>query len=210
MVVVEYNMRIALIYTGHLRTWEKCKENHKQNIWSENTFEFWHVYKNDGCADPRHSIIPGEFYQMDGITHKYNTRRRPEACIAQSLNQWHNMFIGFCIVPKDYDVYVRIRPDIIFNNRIDFSRYDYGNNIYIPEGSDYGGINDQFAFGNYEVMKKYYSVYLNHKELWEEGVEFHTETMMLANLLKQGINIIRIPVTQQILREQSWQPTIVI
>lgn len=202
-------MRIALVYTGHLRTWYKCKTNHEVNIINDDCVLYWHTYERPE-GEPIYDPIPGEFYN-GLLDHKFNTRRRPEASVCNSLNQWHNMFIGFCLVPNDYDVYVRIRPDIMFGGKIKFEEYDCsGNTVYIPEGQDYGGINDQFAFGNYEVMKKYYSVYLNHAELWEQGVEFHTETMMLKNLEKQKIKIVRIPIEQHILREQHWKPEIVI
>jgi hypothetical protein len=144
--------------------------------------------------------IPGHFYLPAGPTHKFMTRKRPEASIDSTLNQWHNMYIGFCTVPQTFDVYVRMRPDIMFGGKINFEAYDYNNKIYIPEGNDYGGINDQFAFGNYEVMKKYFSLYINHQELWDDGVTFHTETMQLANLRKQGVEIIRIPITEYVLR----------
>lgn len=201
-------MRIALIYTGHLRTWDKCRTNHEGNFTGHDFVSFWHTYEHPGNA-PIFTAIPCEFYR-DMNDHRFNTNKRPEASVANSLNQWHNMFIGFCLVPCDYDIYVRIRPDIMVGG-IDFNQYDCkGNNVYIPEEKDYGGINDQFAFGSYEVMKKYYSVYLNHAALFDEGVTFHTETMMLKNLEKQGVNIVRIPITQYILRGQDWKPEIVI
>ncbi len=192
-------MKIIFIYTGNLRTWEHCKDNHAKNLYRDNNYNtIWHTYEK--TTGDNTIQIPAEFYK--GMTdHKYNTRKRPEATVAQSLNQWHNNFVAFCITPKVYDIYVRVRPDIIVGS-INFEQYDCtGNNIYIPEGNDYGGINDQFAFGSYEVMKKYYSVYLKYDELWNEGVSFHTETMMLHNLDKAGVNIVRLPVTEYILRE---------
>jgi hypothetical protein len=100
--------------------------------------------------------------------------------------------IGFNLIPKGYDIYVRIRPDTIFNGKLDFSQFDCtGKRIYIPQGMDYGGINDQFAFGNHEVMKIYYSVYQNCHELFNEGHKWHSEGMQLANLQKHGVEIVR-------------------
>jgi hypothetical protein len=145
--------------------------------------------------------VPESFYPDPFKEHKYNERKRPENTVYQSFGQWHNNFVGFCIVPRGFDVYCRIRPDIRFNGRVDFAKYDLsGDTIYIPDGNDYGGVNDQFAFGNYEVMKKYYSVYLNCHELWADGVEFHSEGMQLANLNKQGVRIVRIQPTEDIIR----------
>jgi hypothetical protein len=132
------------------------------------------------------------FYPDPFQHHRYHERKAPENTYYQTMRQWHCGFIGFCLVPQGYDIYVRIRPDITFNAPLDFSKFDCSRKvIYIPQGNDYGGINDQFAFGNHEVMKIYYSVYQTHHELWHEGALFHSEGMQLANLNKHGVEIVR-------------------
>jgi len=191
-------MRIAFIYSGGLRSWEKVQDNHKQNLWTDNCDLFFHTYEEPTAKRHFHFIkIPAEFYP-DLPNHKFNTRRRDETSVANVMNQWHNMFIAFCMVPKIFDVYVKVRPDLEFSSKIDFGQYNYENKIYIPEGNDFSGINDRFAFGNYETMRKYYSVYVNHNDLWEGGTIFHPETMVLANL--NGLEINRIPITETIIR----------
>lgn len=197
-------MKIALIYTGYLRSWEICRGWHKEHIWTPETDLFFYTYEKPVFGDTDrecfdfgslcwHIAIPQPFYPDPFAEHKYSSRRVPENTVYQTLNQWHNNFIGFCLAPLGYDIYVRIRPDIKLNGRMDFKQYDCtGNNIYIPQGLDYGGVNDQFAFGSYEVMKKYYSVYINCHELWrDDGITWHSEGMQLANLNKQGVNIVR-------------------
>jgi hypothetical protein len=194
-------MRVAIIYTGHLRTWEKCRDNHKSCLWTEETVKYFHTYDlPDGIEMwDAWMPIPCEYHYI--IDHPYNARRRPEISIGNTLNQWHNNFIGFCIAPKGYDVYVRCRPDIIFSGHIDLKQDLSGNKIYIPSGQDYyTGYNDQFAFGNYETMKAYYSVYLNHGKMFEDGLIFHTEEYVTENMKRCGLNIIRLPITNQILR----------
>lgn len=185
-------MITALIYTGHLRTWSQCRDNHRQMLWPYSNDMFMHTVEDLKLTD---------FHILDGVSHRYNQRRRGETSVANTLNQWHNNFIGFALVPKVYDVYVRVRPDIVFDKPVRFNDYDCtGRTIYITKEKDYGGVNDQFAFGNYDVMKDYYSVYLNHAQLFDSGVEFHTETMVLANLNLYGINIVRIDVEENIVR----------
>jgi hypothetical protein len=194
--------KVALIYTGHLRTWDKCKDNHYKNIITGNCKLFWHTYEaNPGqwyCTQ-----IAGEYYKIEPGTHRYDAHRRPETSVANTLNQWHNNFVGFAIVPNYFDVYVRMRADITFSGKIDFDSYDYsGNNIYIPQGHNYyDGVNDQMAFGSYEVMKKYYSVYLHHLEIYQTGKIFHTEGYVTENLKRQGVNIVRLPIDNYVIRE---------
>jgi hypothetical protein len=184
-------MRVALIYSGQERTWERCKQSHEDAIYTGDTVVFWHTVE-------ALKVYP-HFYQLDG--HPYDQNRRPETVVASSLNQWHNNFIAFSLVPRDFDVYVRIRPDITFSGRIDFSQDYSGLKVYIPHGHNYwDGVNDQIAFGNWESMRRYYSVYLNHGDIFREGVEFHTERYVTQNLIRQGVEIIRIPVDNYIIR----------
>lgn len=192
-------MRIALNYTGYLRTWEYCKPNHYENIITDECELFFYTYDfkdplyKDADNKYHFTRIPQPFYSDPFGEHRYNTRKAPENTAHQTLNQWVNNFVGFCLVPNTFDVVVRIRTDLKFNGRLNFHDYDCsGRTIYIPQGMDFGGVNDQFAFGNYEVMKAYYSVLLNCGELWKDGTIFHSETMQLANLNSQGINIVRI------------------
>lgn len=116
---------------------------------------------------------------------------------------WHNQFINFCLTPLGYDVYVKSRCDITLSDKVAFERYYYDDGtVYIPEGNDFapGAVNDQFAFGNYESMKKYFSVYLNHERLFDSGVQFHPETYLAENMRRLGVNIVRIPITNTIVR----------
>jgi hypothetical protein len=50
-------------------------------------------------------------------------------------------------------------------------------------------------------MKAYYSVYLNHGKMFEDGLIFHTEEYVTENMKRCGLNIIRLPITNQIIRE---------
>lgn len=193
-------MRVALIYTGHLRTWEKCKPDHFQKIITPESDLYFYTYEDPMMG--RFVKIPGEYWSLEIGSHPYDKNRRPETSVANTFNQWHNNFIGFNLVPKVYDVYVRIRADITFSERVDFTKYDYsGLKVYIPHGHNYwGGVNDQVAFGNYEAMKKYYSVYLNHGEIFKAGVEFHTERYVTENLRREGVEVVRIPIDNFVVR----------
>ncbi len=192
---------VALIYTGHLRTWNQCVGNHHEFIFQPETHAFFYTYDRPAWDNHYHRSklasfqwvgIPESFYPDPHAPHKYDSRKVPENTVYNTLNQWLNNFVGFRMVPKGFDIYVRIRPDIKFNGPLDFNQYDCtGNNIYIPQGFDYGGVCDQFAFGSYEVMKAYYSVFLKCHEYWENGTTWQSELMQLVNLQHHGINIIR-------------------
>ena len=197
-------MKVALNYTGLLRSWQQCKGNHYENIWAKETDLFFYTDKDplDNVENrEREFLISNSRFTKDQNTdwypdpfkpHLYDKNKAPENTIYQTFRQWHCGMIGFNLIPKGYDIYVRIRPDITLAGPINFADYDCaGKKIYIPQGNDFGGINDQFAFGNHDVMKIYYSVYQNCHELFNEGHKFHSEGMQLANLQKHGFEIVR-------------------
>lgn len=180
-------MNVCFIYSGHRRTWDQCQHNHIEML-GEGTS----VHYED------HNGI--DFYIGDEFG--YESNKVPETVVASTTNQWHNMFQAFVKAPKGYDVYVRMRYDTWFSEKVDFTQYDLSDNkIYIPSGNDYrDGVNDQMAFGNYNAIKRYYEVYLTHKMLFSHGKTFHTESYVKWNLEHFGIEIHRINCTNSIIR----------
>jgi len=197
-------MKIAILYSGHLRTWERCKINQQDTVFTNDSDLFFYTYTKPENTDYKQFIqIPGTYY--DKVVHGYDSNKNPVTCTDNTLQAWHNLFVGFCLVPNNYDIYVKSRCDIELSRKINYDDYDINdNNIYIPVGNDHcGGVNDQFAFGNYEVMKKYYSVYLNHLKLFQTGLTFHTEFYVTENLKYLGVNIIRLNKTTNIIVREN-------
>lgn len=92
------------------------------------------------------------------------------------MYQWSRIKKLFDRIPKDYDIYIRCRPDILieesvedFCQKIELFKPDKKNILYIPKGFDIFDekfgidlktcINDQIAFGSEDVMKVYCSLY---------------------------------------------------
>jgi hypothetical protein len=193
-------MKIAILYSGHIRTFEQCFINQQENLLTENSDLYFYTYTNPEVPYKQFIQIPGTYY--DGLVHDYDSNKNPITSTDNTLQSWHNLFVGFCLVPVNYDVYVKSRCDIILSGKIDYSQYPMiDNTVYIPLGNDHcGGLNDQLAFGNYMSMKKYYSVYLEHLKMFQDGLTFHTEYYVTKNLERKGVNIVRIPVTNYIVR----------
>ena len=91
-------------------------------------------------------------------------------------------------------------PDIVVSARFDIYIKEYifhplschrieDNTIYIPSGQDWGGLNDQFAYGNYESMSKYCNLYKYIDSL--ELHDFHPETLLKKYIEKVGLNVVR-------------------
>jgi hypothetical protein len=94
---------------------------------------------------------------------------------------------------SQYDVVLSIRADLKINNRFNFNTKP--NTIYIPRGNDFinYAINDQIAYGSYDVMKKYMNVINNCDKILKGGKSIpHPESLTLANLEINNIKIVRV------------------
>lgn len=91
----------------------------------------------------------------------------------------------------NYDVIISLRVDIKINSQFCFQNVDE-NTIYIPNNYDYGGINDQIAYGTINTMKKYMTIISNCPYLLENSLSIlHPETLTLANIVYNNLNIKR-------------------
>lgn len=182
--------KAVFLYSGFKRTWDRCKHNHDIMLIGDRI----EYHRNEDT----HNL---NFWQY-GIP-EYENNKAPETVVRNVLNQWHNNFMCFAKCSQlDGDVFVRNRYDIQLTDIIDFSKYELHDNVvYIPSGHDYReGVNDQFAFGNYNAMFKYYSVYLNHQKLFAQGHSFHPESYVLKNLLMNGMEVVRLTAQTMLIR----------
>lgn len=188
----------AIIYSGFLRSWEKVKQNQIDNIWSEDTMMFFYTYDKPDC----NRLL--NFYKQieDSIIYFPQVLRinmRLETSIGNTLNQWRNRRDAFKIISNEYNVVAICRTDIEFSGKINMVVQP--GKIYIPSGCDYGGVNDQFAYGDYDAMKVYCSLYDHYRTYFNEGLIFHPETYLKRHLLANGIEIVRIAQTNKIVRQ---------
>lgn len=91
----------------------------------------------------------------------------------------------------NFNIVFKWRTEIKFDNM--FSILEFKNNtVYIPSEKDYGGLNDQIAYGDLESMIKYSDTY-NHLEYLTQirNIYIHPETLLMNNCNEHNLNIIR-------------------
>ena len=120
------------------------------------------------------SKYPGRRYEtrIDIMTRHFINKNRVLALLEEYIEKTH----------VEYDCVLSLRVDCVFKNGIMFDSIE-DNTIYIPNGFDWveNGINDQLAYGNLEVMRKYNSI--NPVQLLEKGLSIpHPETLNCANI----------------------------
>jgi uridine kinase len=75
--------------------------------------------------------------------------------------QWYKLNKLFSVVSDRYDIYIRMRPDILLlhTNQLEELIKEKTNTLRIPYHNDRNGINDQLCIGSYNEMKQYCSVF---------------------------------------------------
>jgi len=184
-------MKVCIIYSGWLRTWDRCRQNHETHLLPAPAMTI-HYSEFD------HDLRP---YAREDWEH-YRENKAPETEPENTMNMWHNMYEAWRMAPPGLDCYVRNRYDIIFHGVINFADYEMTpNRVYIPTGGDYReGVNDQFAFGSYTAMEAYFDVYYDHAGHFAQGRMFHSESYLHWTLKDRGFEIVRIPQTNEIIR----------
>jgi hypothetical protein len=74
------------------------------------------------------------------------------------------------------------------------------NVIYIPNNFDWGGINDQIAYGKVDIMKKYCECVDNIEKICELGMIFHPETLLKTHLLINRLHVKRVDFNYTLIR----------
>lgn len=131
------------------------------------------------------------FQLYSGLTPDTNTENMSRHFI--NKNRVFNLLENYILnTQKHYDIVLSLRIDVKFNNSsFNFENVD-DNTIYIPNNEDYGGINDQLAYGKFDVMKKYMNIILNCNYLLNNSLSRpHPESLTLANICYNRLNIKR-------------------
>jgi hypothetical protein len=118
----------------------------------------------------------------------------PTLMNANASAMFYNWKEAVDLVPQDeYDVILYARADMVTTDDIDLSvAKDLDNVVFIPSGFDYGGTNDQLAFGAPSAMLKYSRLYDFIPEYISNGICTHNaETTLYNHLRSVGLDVQR-------------------
>lgn len=209
-------MKVCFLISGMARTY--LHNLHKYLILLSQTELQFNVYINFASDEDKNyynNIFNDEIFKQYKFYKKiifskniHNNKSEKENNI---LNQWYRFFNLFNIIDDEYDIYIRIRPDIqILIDTSNFIKLLNNINIEklsIPNGFDfYNGINlsnneeicinDQLAFGNYKIMKLYSEFY---SYLIMKTIKIESEKDLLIYLKLKNIQIERIVLPYKII-----------
>jgi len=212
-------MKILLLFSGQLRTFNenlqvildkiKHDKNNTYDIYLYNTYDDDETYNNIGTSkfafENINLIVNDDMksFNCRTITDKITNKVTSDRKIINTIKQWYKFYKLFNYVKDDYDVYVRMRPDIEMIDSFDFANIDM-KTLYVPSGNDiydvnifniignFECINDQLAFGSYAIMKTYSELYLWLNEYCLFDMPFISELLLHKYLLIKNIKINRI------------------
>jgi hypothetical protein len=209
-------MRIAVLVYGRLNKCAEHYDNIMDHIGREHQIDFF------GSSDHSNEELINQFIELykpksfvnDPIVHTYDFNHY-QGSPNFNFNTLDNMIRHFMnkdrvfsllerYIEKEgvyYDIVISLRVDIFFNTKIIFQNIQE-NTIYIPINNDHeGGINDQIAYSNVNVMKKYMNIIHNCIYLLENELsKVHPESLNYANIKYENINIHRFDLSYNIYR----------
>lgn len=97
-----------------------------------------------------------------------------EACRLKTLYERENNFV--------YDIVIRMRFDSDIKTFVDLQSLECEDNLYIPNGRDWGGINDQFCFGSSKTLDMVCECYTFYDVLVEKANFFAPEAVFKQHI----------------------------
>jgi len=197
-------MRIAVLVYGRLNHCAEHYNNIKDSIGRQNDIDFFMSSDNsdESLLNDFIRYYKPKLYTNSPIHYDYDIEiypgKRPESnihrmtCHFINKNRVLSLFEEYIrSTDVQYDIVMSLRIDCVFHNNFVFNKLEE-NTIYIPSGRDYvdKGINDQIAYGNVDVMRKYNSI--NLVNLLEQKLSIpHSENLNYANIHLNNLKIER-------------------
>ena len=167
-------MKIAVLFSGRINRFQEHYDNIMTNIVQNNDADFFlsHSPECDEDIEKFCTIYRPKTVNNDPIHYgdisSYTCH--PQSNSHNMMCMWVNRQRVFQDM-RDYMIKNNVWYDLVICTRLDtwcyealnVSKYDNlsDTEIFVPNGCDWGGLNDQLAFGNYYAMEKYMMLYSN-------------------------------------------------
>jgi hypothetical protein len=197
--------RVAIFFVGRIKSYEDSYPWLKDIIIKHNADVFCSI--NGECDDYHKKFLE----DMDVKASHFENYvcpetllnvpyRRQETNVYNTCSMFYNIDKVMGLIEEyqknnnfTYDIVVYARADILTEQTLTFQRNATGT-VFIPFGYDYGGVNDQFAYGDFESMKYYAQCYqMINTYCYINNIIFHPESILRYHLETGNMTIKRFP-----------------
>ncbi|KAG2392105.1 hypothetical protein C9374_013590 [Naegleria lovaniensis] len=106
-----------------------------------------------------------------------------------------------------YDIVVRLRSDVFFENRVDLLNFKVDENtLYTPLIYNWGGVNDQVSFGSVKVMDSMSQLFFEIEKIKDDTkAMFHPETFLHKLIVQRQHKIENVPISYRLIRNLQFE-----
>lgn len=202
-------LRVAVCLSGHMRSFQEASKTifaHlaapglKDDVYAEYHIHTWFDRgPGHGAWDTAGRVSPSEIFDVYAPTSLCIEEHNPESWPARSMFRKIKLAHRSAVESRrEYDIYVRARPDSFFVADVPLNEVVADNVVYLPHGADFGGVCDQFAMGRKSAMDHYSSLI--------DGVaadnHFHPETCLKDHLSK-AVQVEKLAIYFKIMRSNG-------
>ena len=205
-------MKIAILLSGRLTSYDKHYQNIMENLVQGNDVDFY-VGISEEPINKR--LLDGFLKMYKPVAWKYSdkplldidfskVKSGPNLVKKNPMLMWRNRDNVRSLFMKsnvNYDWIISTRTDVFYKNKLDYSDLD-ADKINIPKGADYGGYQDKIAIAKKPLILEYLDVYDHLKKyVVDDKRSIEPETLQKYHLGKKYKNI---PVKRNVLKHQLF------
>lgn len=199
-------MRVALCLSGQTRSFREGYKYLEKNLLSKHDVDiFWHTWTTDDRDELEALYKPVSVSYCNTFSQdqfaKYNRTDDSRFPPSNTIHMMYSIFMSNLLKRQHelsngfrYDFAVRSRFDYALNIELPFDTAEKGK-LYVPDDLIRGSIppdglnaNDQFAFGDSNVMDLYSLMFWNMDRAFDYGTNMNGEHMLSFNIQVNGLS----------------------
>ena len=213
-------MRIAIVFSGRIDKYREhyhnimtnVVQNHEADFFLSHSPEFAHEDLADFCQLYRPKTVNNGPIDYGDFS-KYTCH--PQSNSHNMMCMWFNrrrVYQDMCNYMKEtgttYDLVINTRLDTYNDDPLNYHLFECldDNTVLVPEGYDWGGLNDQMAIGRFPAMAKYLTLFDRIYEILDQlpPPYYGPEPALKKNMEMQGVEVYRFPFRYRLINGKLW------
>jgi hypothetical protein len=213
-------MRIAVVFSGRIDKYQEhyqniishVVQNHQADFFLSHSPEFVHEDLDDFRRLYQPKTVNNDPIILDDFS-KYTCH--PQSNSHNMMCMWYNRrraYQDMCRYMEQtgtppYDLVISTRLDTYNDEMLDYHLFECldNNTILVPEGYDWGGLNDQMAIGRPQAMAKYLTLYDRIYEILDQLSPYYgPEPALKKNMEICSVEVYRFPFQYRLINGKLW------